>query len=55
MKAEQFHKKDQARRNMRMAEIKMTMNEYKEAKEFLNSALKAVKEMEKEDGAKATD
>ena len=55
MKAEHFHKKDQARRAMRMAEIKMTMNEYKEAKEFLNSALKVIREMEKEHGTKATD
>jgi len=55
MKAEQFHKKDKARRDLRMAEIKMTMNEYKEAKEFLNSALKTIREMEKEHGTKATD
>jgi len=50
MKAEQFHKKDQARRAMRMAEIKMSMNDMKETKDYLNQALKIVKEMEKESG-----
>lgn len=51
MKAEHFHKKDQARRAMRMAEIKMSMNDMKESKDYLNQALKIVREMEKESGA----
>lgn len=50
MKAEHFHKKDQARRAMRMAEIKMSMNDMKESKDYLNQALKIVREMEKESG-----
>ena len=54
MKAEQFHKKDSARRSMRMAEIKMSMNEMKEAKEYLNEALKIIREMEKQNEPKRT-